>query len=184
MSSILCFRLLYISLYNVLTFVHYTMQAERGRSSYCGSSCWECLDEARQVSTFSSRWQMETWDTHVPPSLWGDGTTLQDVAMLLGLSITRDAVGPRVVPSTWLEDLVQRFAGVATTIDPEDFNEHPIVERPFQVMAPTVSGTISYKTMCWCILWLWNTSCVSYSQCLYFIAAGPVGSRCWWLQCD
>ena len=39
MSSIFCFRLLYISLYNVLTFVHYMMQAERGRSSYCGSSC-------------------------------------------------------------------------------------------------------------------------------------------------
>ena len=38
---------------------------------------------------------------------------------------TGDAVGPRVVPSKWLEDLVQRFAGVATTIDLEDFNEHP-----------------------------------------------------------
>ena len=45
--------------------------------------------------------------------------------MLLGLPITGDAVGPRVVPSTWLEDLEERFAGVATTIDPEDFNEHP-----------------------------------------------------------
>ena len=42
--------------------------------------------------------------------------------MLLGLSITGDAVGPRVVPSTWLEDLEEHFAGVATTIDPEDFN--------------------------------------------------------------
>ena len=44
--------------------------------------------------------------------------------MLLGLHITGDAVGPRVVPSTWLEDLEQCFVGVATTIDPEDFNEH------------------------------------------------------------
>ena len=56
--------------------------------------------------------------------------TLQDVVMLLGLSITGDAVGPRVVPSTWLEDLVQRFAGVATTIDLEDFNEHPQSKGP------------------------------------------------------
>ena len=44
--------------------------------------------------------------------------------MLLGLSITGDAVGPRVVPSAWLEDLDECFAGVAATIDPEDFNEH------------------------------------------------------------
>ena len=64
--------------------------------------------------------------------------------MLLGLPITGDAVGPRVVPSTWLEDLVQRFIGVATTIDPEDFNEHPQSKGPlkswllqFQVQFPT-----------------------------------------------
>ena len=50
--------------------------------------------------------------------------------MLLGLSITGDAVGPRVVPSMWLEDLEERFAGVATTIDPEDFNEHPQSKGP------------------------------------------------------
>ena len=40
--------------------------------------------------------------------------------MLLGLPITGDAVGTRVVLSTWLEDLEERFAGVATTIDPVD----------------------------------------------------------------
>ncbi|XP_039797735.1 protein MAIN-LIKE 1-like [Panicum virgatum] len=56
--------------------------------------------------------------------------TLQDVAMLLGLPITGDAVGPRMVPSTWLEDLEERFAGVATTIDPEDFNEHTQSKGP------------------------------------------------------
>ena len=56
--------------------------------------------------------------------------TLWDVTMLLGLPITRDAVGPRVVPSTWLEDLEECFAGVATTIDPEDFNEHPQSKDP------------------------------------------------------
>ena len=50
--------------------------------------------------------------------------------MLLGLPITGDAVGPRVVPSTWLEDLEECFAGVATTIDPEDFNEHPQSKGP------------------------------------------------------
>ena len=70
--------------------------------------------------------------------------TLQDAAMLLGIPITMDVVGPRVVPSTWLEELVQRFASVATTIDPEDFNEHPQSKGPskswllqFQVQLPT-----------------------------------------------
>ena len=77
------------------------------------------------LSALVDRWRPETHTFHLPC-----GETLQDVAMLLGLPITGDAVGPRVVPSTWLEDLEQRFAGVATTIDPEDFNEHPQSKGP------------------------------------------------------
>ena len=75
------------------------------------------------LSALVDRWRPETHTFHLP---CGElAPTLQDVAMLLGLPITGDAVGPRVVPSTWLEDLEECFAGVATTIDPEDFNEHP-----------------------------------------------------------
>ena len=74
------------------------------------------------LSALVDRWRPETHTFHLPCGEMAP--TLQDVAILLGLSIIGDAVGPRVVPSTWLEDLEERFAGVATTIDPEDFNEH------------------------------------------------------------
>ena len=80
------------------------------------------------LSALVDRWRPETHTFHLPCGEMAP--TLQDVAMLLGLPITGDAVGPRVVPSTWLEDLEQRFAGVATTIDPEDFNEHPQSKGP------------------------------------------------------
>lgn len=80
------------------------------------------------LSALVDRWRPETHTFHLPCGEMAP--TLQDVAMLLGLSITGDAVGPRVVPSTWLEDLEERFAGVATTIDPEDFNEHPQSKGP------------------------------------------------------
>ena len=92
------------------------------------------------LSALVDRWRPETHTFHLREM----APTLQDVAMLLGLPITGDAVGPCVVPSTWLEDLVQRFAGVATTIDSEDFNEHPQSKGPskswlqqFQVQLPT-----------------------------------------------
>ncbi|KAG2551063.1 hypothetical protein PVAP13_9KG107204 [Panicum virgatum] len=53
--------------------------------------------------------------------------TLQDVAMLLGLPISGDAVGPRVVPPTWLDDLEERFANIDIAIDVE---EHPKATGP------------------------------------------------------
>ena len=80
------------------------------------------------LSDLVDRWRPETHTFHL--SCGEMAPTLQNVAMLLGLSITGDAVGPRVVPSMWLEDLEERFAGVATTIDPEDFNEHPQSKDP------------------------------------------------------
>ncbi|KAG2544484.1 hypothetical protein PVAP13_9KG019620 [Panicum virgatum] len=42
--------------------------------------------------------------------------------MLLDLPISGGAVGPRVVPSTWLDDLEERFANIDIAIDVE---EHP-----------------------------------------------------------
>ena len=80
------------------------------------------------LSALIDRWRPKTYTFHL--SCGEMAPTLQDVAMLFGLPITEDAVGPRVVPSTWLEDLEEHFAGVATTIDPEDFNEHPQLKGP------------------------------------------------------
>ena len=47
--------------------------------------------------------------------------------MLLGLSISGDVVGPHVVPSTWLDDLEERFANIDIVIDVE---EHPKATGP------------------------------------------------------
>jgi hypothetical protein len=51
--------------------------------------------------------------------------TLQDVSFLLGLPIDGDAVGPRVVPDTWREDLDIRFAGVQRREDLGWLDPHP-----------------------------------------------------------
>jgi hypothetical protein len=51
--------------------------------------------------------------------------TLQDVSFLLGLPIDGDAVGPRVVPATWREDLDIRFAGVERMEDLGWIDPHP-----------------------------------------------------------
>ena len=50
------------------------------------------------LTALVDRWRPETNTFHLP---CGEMTpTLQDVAMLLGLPISGDAVGPRVVPPT------------------------------------------------------------------------------------
>ena len=55
------------------------------------------------LTALVDKWRPETHTFHLP---CGEMTpTLQNVAMLLGLHISGDAVGPRVVSSTWLDDL-------------------------------------------------------------------------------
>ena len=72
------------------------------------------------LTALVDRWRPETHTFHLPCGEMAP--TLQDVAMLLGLPISGDAVGPRVVPSTWLDDLEERFANIDIAIDVE---EHP-----------------------------------------------------------
>jgi len=77
------------------------------------------------LTALVDRWRPETNTFHLP---CGEMTpTLQDVAMLLGLPISGDAVGPRVVPPTWLDDLEERFANIDIAIDVE---EHPKATGP------------------------------------------------------
>ena len=61
------------------------------------------------LSALVDRWRPETHTFHLPCGEMAP--TQQDVAMLLGLPITGDAVMHRVVPSTWLEDLEKRLKG-------------------------------------------------------------------------
>lgn len=56
--------------------------------------------------------------------------TLQDVAYLLGLPIVGPAVGPRVVPANWREDLELRFAAVDRIPDLGPVKPHPRTRGP------------------------------------------------------
>ena len=77
------------------------------------------------LTALVDRWRPETHTFHLP---CGEMTpTLQDVAMLPCLPISGDAVGSRVVPSTWLDDLEERFANIDIAIDVE---EHPEATGP------------------------------------------------------
>jgi len=77
------------------------------------------------LTALVDRWRPETHTFHLPCGEMSP--TLQDVAMLLGLPISWDSVGPRVVPPPWLDDLEERFANIDIAIDVE---EHPKATGP------------------------------------------------------
>ena len=85
------------------------------------------------------RWRPETHTIHLPCGEMSP--TLQDVAMLLGLPISGDAVWPRVVPSTWLDDLEERFTNIDIAIDVE---EHPKTTGPIRVILLTSAVMILF----------------------------------------
>ena len=62
------------------------------------------------LTALVDRWRPETHTFHLPCGEMAP--TLQDVAYLLGLPLVGEAVGPRVVPPTWLDDLEARFGDV------------------------------------------------------------------------
>ena len=62
------------------------------------------------LSALVDRWRPETHTFHLPCGEMAP--TLQDVTYLLGLPLVGTAVGLRVAPPTWLDDLEARFADV------------------------------------------------------------------------
>src|SRR5207244_10304586 len=62
------------------------------------------------LSALVDRWRLETHTFHL--SRGEMAPTLQDVSYLLELPLVGTAVGSRVVPPTWLDDLEARFADV------------------------------------------------------------------------
>ena len=62
------------------------------------------------LSALVDRWRPETHTFHLPCGEMAP--TLQDVAYLLGIPLIGTAVGPRVVPPTWLDDVEARFVDV------------------------------------------------------------------------
>jgi hypothetical protein len=80
------------------------------------------LDRAL-LTALVERWRPETHTFHFP---CGEMTlTLQDVAYLLGLPIAGQAVGPRVVPSTWKDALEGRFFQVQRMDGLDEVIAHP-----------------------------------------------------------
>ena len=62
------------------------------------------------LTALVEQWRPETHTFHLP---YGEmAPTLQDMSYLLGLLLLGEAVGPQVVPPTWMADLEARFAGV------------------------------------------------------------------------
>ena len=62
------------------------------------------------LAALLDRWRPETHTFHLPVGEMT--TTLQDVAMLLGLPCAGRAVGAEDVGLSWRDDLLARFAGV------------------------------------------------------------------------
>jgi hypothetical protein len=62
------------------------------------------------LTALVDHWRPETHTFHLPCGEMAP--TLQDVGFLLGLPVVGEAVGPRVVPPGWMDDLQARFAAV------------------------------------------------------------------------
>ncbi|WVZ78443.1 hypothetical protein U9M48_026151 [Paspalum notatum var. saurae] len=75
------------------------------------------------ITALVDRWRPETHTFHMPCGEMAP--TLQDVSYLLGLPIAGTAVGPRVVPASWKDDLEIRFAGVDRLDDLGALEPHP-----------------------------------------------------------
>ena len=80
------------------------------------------------ITALIDRWRPETHTFHLP---CGEMTpTLQDVSYLLGLPIVGEAVGPRVIGRTWMEDLEVRFAAFDRLDHLGALEAHPSTRGP------------------------------------------------------
>ncbi|WVZ72122.1 hypothetical protein U9M48_020633 [Paspalum notatum var. saurae] len=80
------------------------------------------------ITALVDRWRPETHTFHMPCGEMAP--TLQDVSYLLGLPIAGTAVGPRVVPASWKDDLEIRFAGIDRLDDLGALEPHPNARGP------------------------------------------------------
>ena len=80
------------------------------------------------LTALIDRWRPETHTFHLPCGEMAP--TLQDVSFLLGLPVAGDAVGPRVVPRGWANDLQQRFQAVMLMDGADDVFPHPRAAGP------------------------------------------------------
>ena len=115
-SSFIFFRLRAAGLLSLCQLV------EGGPSPDGGAKTRFQLDRSL-LSALVDRWKPETHTFHLPCGEMAP--TLQDIAYLLGLPLVGTAVGPRVVPPTWLNDLEARFADVDRMAVAGPLEPHP-----------------------------------------------------------
>ncbi|WVZ67715.1 hypothetical protein U9M48_016758 [Paspalum notatum var. saurae] len=80
------------------------------------------------ITALVDRWRPETHTFHMPCGEMAP--TLQDVSYLFGLPIAGTAVGPRVVPASWKDDLEIRFAGGNRSIRTRTMRAYAVPRRP------------------------------------------------------
>lgn len=80
------------------------------------------------LTALVDKWRPETHTFHMPCGEMAP--TLQDVSMILGLPLTGDPVGPRVITDDWKEDLEERFALVERDPVHGPVQAHPNVAGP------------------------------------------------------
>ncbi|WVZ67009.1 LOW QUALITY PROTEIN: hypothetical protein U9M48_016155 [Paspalum notatum var. saurae] len=80
------------------------------------------------ITALIDRWRPETHTFHLP---CGEMTpTLQDVSYLLGFPIVGEAVGPRLIGRTWMENLEVRFAAFDRLDHLGALEAHPSTRGP------------------------------------------------------
>lgn len=75
------------------------------------------------LTALVDRWRPETHTFHLPCGEMAP--ILQDVSFLLGLPLVGEAVGPRVIPHTRMDDLEARFVGVEREAGLGAIKPHP-----------------------------------------------------------
>ncbi|WVZ98348.1 hypothetical protein U9M48_043805 [Paspalum notatum var. saurae] len=92
---------------------------------------------------------VEAGDPHVPHAMWGDGIDTTGRLLFAWTSNCRHCVGPRVVPSSWKDDLEIRFAGVDRLDDLGALEPHPKARGPAKAWLLQFKATIRipYGTM-------------------------------------
>ena len=104
------------------------------------------------------------------------------MADLLGLPIFGEAVGPRVVAASWMDDLEARFALVDRVEEAGPINPHP------QVAGPSKTWFLQFTVRIYCIFKFncYNSHVALSVETINLIvyAACPVGCGCRRVQCD
>ena len=92
------------------------------------------------LTTPVDRWRPETHIFHLPCGEMA--STLQDVSFLFGLPVAGEAIGPRVLPRTWMQELQARFADVELR---DEFM--PIVPHAMSARGPSKSWILQFQVM-------------------------------------